>query len=61
METTVKLLIADSQKFTRNGTRALLKDFSTLSIVFEAEDGRQVLEFLKEHNVDIVLLPVYYL
>lgn len=54
----IRLLIVDDHPVVRQGLRSLLGVHSDLEIVGEAEDGAQVLPFLAEHKVDVILLDI---
>lgn len=54
----IRLLIVDDHPVVRQGLRSLLGVHPDLEIVGEAEDGAQVLPFLAEHKVDVVLLDI---
>ncbi len=54
----IRLLIVDDHPVVRQGLRSLLGTQPDLEIVGEVEDGVQVLPFLAEHAVDVVLLDI---
>ena len=53
------ILIVDDEKIEREAIRMIVES-STLpfSLVFEASSGREMLELLKAHHVDIVILDI---
>ncbi len=53
-----RLLIVDDHPVVRQGLRSLLGLHPDLEIVGDAEDGAQVLPFLAEHPVDVILLDI---
>jgi DNA-binding NarL/FixJ family response regulator len=55
---TIRVLIVDDHPVVRQGLRSLLAGHPDLEIVGEAEDGAQVLPFLAEHGVDVILLDI---
>ncbi len=54
----IRVFIVDDHPIVRQGLRSLLGIHADLEIVGEAEDGAQVLPFLAEHAVDVVLLDI---
>jgi DNA-binding NarL/FixJ family response regulator len=54
---TFKIAIADDQKLFRKGMAALLKDYG-LQVIFEAEDGEDLLKQLMTQRPDIILLDL---
>jgi DNA-binding NarL/FixJ family response regulator len=58
METKIKLLLADDHALVLNGLVALLSQESSFEIVATARNGREAIEKIKEHAVDIALLDI---
>jgi DNA-binding NarL/FixJ family response regulator len=56
METTGRILIADSHFMIRRGLRALLETRSELEIVAEAATGREALEAARRSQPDIAII-----
>jgi len=56
--TQIKILLADDHKIVRDGIISLLSDEENLNIVCEAENGIQVIDKLKNHDVDIVIMDI---
>ena len=54
----LKLIIADDEAPARNRLRELLADISTISIVAEAQNGKEALNLANELHPDIVLLDI---
>jgi DNA-binding NarL/FixJ family response regulator len=56
MTPVIKYAIVDDHKLFRSGVKAVLLDDSQLECVFEAGDGQELLDKLKTHSVDVILL-----
>ena len=54
----VRVLIADDQRPTRLGLRALLELSPHIEVVGEATDGRGVVHFVAERQPDVVLMDI---
>lgn len=54
----ISVLITDDHTLFRKGMRFILKSFSEIGEVNDAENGQVALDFLKDHPVDIVLLDI---
>ena len=54
----IGLLIADDHTLLRDGMRALLESTERIKVVAEANDGIEVMELLKKHDPDIVLMDI---
>ncbi len=59
-EKKVNIIIADDHKLFRKGMRALLGEFSFIGEIYEAADGLELLELLKQTHPlpDLVLLDI---
>lgn len=57
---TINVAIADDQKLFRKGMIALVNSFESMNILFEAENGRQLLTLLEQAEVipNIILLDL---
>lgn len=55
----IKVLLADDHQIVTDGIKALLEPEPDLQIVGTAANGVEVLQFLKEHLVDVLLLDLY--
>lgn len=58
MEPRIKILLADDHHLVRAGIRSLLKSIENVDVVAEANNGREALQLISEHNPDIVLLDI---
>lgn len=54
----IKIAIAEDHKLFREGLSALLNEDDQIKLQFDVSDGEQLLEGLKDHKVDIVLLDL---
>jgi DNA-binding NarL/FixJ family response regulator len=54
----IRVLLADDHTLVRAGIRALLEKLPGLTVAGEASDGREVLDLIKAHQPDIVLMDV---
>jgi DNA-binding NarL/FixJ family response regulator len=54
----LRILLADDHTLVRAGIRALLERIPNLEIVGEANDGREVLDLLRDLAVDIILMDI---
>ncbi len=52
----IKVLIADDHEIVRQGLKTIISETPDLSVVGEAENGNQVLEKIKNMDVDVVVL-----
>ena len=55
---TSRILLADDHTLVRAGIRALLEKLSGVEVVGEASDGREVLNLIKLHQPDVVLMDI---
>lgn len=53
-----KILVADDHQMVRKGIITLLSDVPELEVVAEAATGIQVLKYLKDNKVDVVLMDI---
>jgi two-component system invasion response regulator UvrY len=58
MNQPIRILIADDHRLVRQGIKRLLEAARGLVVVGEAHTGRQALEFVRAHEVDLVLLDI---
>jgi DNA-binding NarL/FixJ family response regulator len=54
----IRVLIADDHRLVRAGIRALLERLPGISVIAEANDGREVLRFVKQHKPHLVLMDI---
>jgi DNA-binding NarL/FixJ family response regulator len=54
----VRVILADDHTLVRAGIRALLEKMPRVEVVGEAGDGREVLNLVKTHRPDVVLMDV---
>jgi DNA-binding NarL/FixJ family response regulator len=55
---TVAVLLADDHRIVLEGIKAVLKDHPQLSVVGAVENGEEVLAFVKQHPVQVVVLDI---
>jgi DNA-binding NarL/FixJ family response regulator len=55
---TIRVLLADDHTLVRAGIRALLEKIPGVEVAGEAGDGREVLDLIKTHQPDVVLLDI---
>lgn len=58
MTTPIKLLLVDDQPLIRQGLCALLNADARFTVIAELSDGRDVLQTLNAHSIDLVLLDL---
>lgn len=54
----IKVLVVEDQAMVRGAISALLSLEENITVVAEAEHGRQALSLLKEHNIDLILTDI---
>ena len=54
----IRILLADDHKITRQGLRSLLEKQSDMQVVAEAEDGRTAVRLTQELSPDVVIMDV---
>ena len=58
MTDSLKLLIADDEAPARNRLRELLSEVSYVAVVAEAKNGREAIDLIDSHAIDIALLDI---
>jgi DNA-binding NarL/FixJ family response regulator len=58
LDKSIRVILADDHTLVRAGIRALLEKFPRVEVIAEAEDGRAVLELVRQHRPDIVLMDI---
>lgn len=58
VEKLIRLAIADDHKIFRDGIRMALKNRDYINIIWEAEDGKDMLQKYKMENPDILLMDI---
>lgn len=54
----INLLIADDHQVLIEGLVELLSDIDNIKVIDTANDGKQVMELLKIHQVDVILMDI---
>ncbi len=54
----IKVLLADDHQMFIDGMRAMLKEDSNIKVIGQANDGLEVLDFLKKNEVDVIVLDI---
>ena len=54
----LRILIADDHPVLRRGLMQLLKESLPVTRMYEAGDGNEVLELLKNHSIDVLILDI---
>jgi DNA-binding NarL/FixJ family response regulator len=54
----IRIVLADDHALVRAGIRTLCESLDGVAVVAEAADGNQVLELVKTHNPDLVLMDI---
>ena len=54
----MRVVVVDDHAMVREGIKLMLASDETIDVVGEASDGAALLEFLEEHEVDVVLLDL---
>jgi len=54
----IKIAIADDHKLFREGLRFLMDQMDDLEVVFEASNGKELLEQMENHEPDVLLLDL---
>jgi DNA-binding NarL/FixJ family response regulator len=54
----IRVLIADDHKIFRDGIRSILEREKDIEVVEEAADGREVIEKMDRHEIDLIILDI---
>ncbi|MGD0262413.1 MAG: response regulator [Verrucomicrobiota bacterium] len=54
----IRILLADDHTLVRAGIRALLEKLPGVEVADEASDGREVLDLIKTHHPDVVVMDI---
>lgn len=54
----IRIALADDQDLFRQGLEALLSDYEDFKVVFTASNGKELLDKLPDHRIDIVLVDL---
>jgi DNA-binding NarL/FixJ family response regulator len=54
----VRVVLADDHTLVRGGIRALLEDLPGITVLAEANDGREALQLVEDHRPDLVLMDI---
>lgn len=56
--TPIRLLLADDHQMLLDGIRALLRDVEDITVVGEASHGAEVIAFVEQQPVDVILMDI---
>lgn len=54
----IRVVIADDHEIMRDGLRSLIEQEADLQVVAEAENGRQALGAVRQHQPDVVIMDI---
>jgi DNA-binding NarL/FixJ family response regulator len=54
----IRVLLADDHSIVLEGLQAVLKEYDDIQVCGEAQNGEEVIAFLKERSVDVVVLDI---
>jgi DNA-binding NarL/FixJ family response regulator len=54
----IRVAIADDHEIFRKGLRIILNEIDELKVIGEAQNGHELFEILKHHEVDVVLMDI---
>jgi DNA-binding NarL/FixJ family response regulator len=54
----IRLGIIDDHKIVRDGIKAVLIGVKNIKMIFESANGKDLLEFIKNNNIDLILLDL---
>ena len=54
----IRVAIADDHEIFRKGLRIILNEIDELKVIGEAQNGHELFEILKHHEVDVILMDI---
>lgn len=54
----INLIVVDDHRLFRNGLKALLKELNYIESVAEASNGKEFLQYISEHKIDMALMDI---
>ena len=54
----IRILLADDHTIVRRGLKQLLESDPLMHVAFEAANGNEVIEYVRENHVDIVIMDI---
>ncbi len=54
----IKILLADDHNLVREGLRRIIEESEGIEVVAEAENGRDALQLIKEHKLDVAVIDL---
>lgn len=54
----IKVLLADDHTIVRRGLKQILESEPGLSVVYEASNGNEAIEYARSHDVDVVVMDI---
>lgn len=54
----IKILIADDHPIVRNGLKQIISDETGMEVICDAADGREVIEKIKNNEIDVIILDI---
>lgn len=58
MKKPINIAIVDDHTFLREGLISLLKEIDSIQVLFDVSNGKEMLDMLKTHKPDIILLDI---
>jgi len=55
---TIRVMVADDERLIRAGIRLVLANAANIEIVAEGTDGREAVELVRRHQIDVALLDI---
>jgi DNA-binding NarL/FixJ family response regulator len=54
----IRVILADDHALVRAGIKSLISNFSMIEVIAEADNGREAIKLIEEHEPDLVLLDI---